>query len=103
MIGEKDKRVSRAAHAFGAATGLLLGVFILKNRVKSDGEGKFKIGAFVLFVIMVVIFVIWHLAGDSMEDDSWFNPKNDANTNITCKHQLKKKLMLLFRLALSMI
>ena len=79
-LGEKEKRVSRAAHGFGALTGLLLGVFILKNRVKSEGENKYRIGAFVLFLIMVAILCLWHIFGGSMEEDSWFNPK-DAKSN----------------------
>ena len=68
-----DKHVSRAAHAFGAATGLLVGFFILKNRTVSEGERKFQIGALVIFCIFVGILCIWHLAGGSGGDDSWFN------------------------------
>ena len=68
-----DKHVSRAAHAFGAATGLLVGFFILKNRTVSDGERKFQIGALVIFCIFVGILCIWHLAGGSGGEDSWFN------------------------------
>ena len=67
--------VSRAAHLFGAATGLLLGVFILKNRVESKGEKKFQIAAFILFLILVAILGIWHIAGGSQKEDSWFNQK----------------------------
>ena len=69
----KEKHVSRAAHAFGAATGLLVGFFILKNRTVSEGERKFQIGALVIFCIFVGILCIWHLAGGSGGDDSWFN------------------------------
>ena len=68
-----DKHVSRAAHAFGAATGLLVGFFILKNRTVSEGERKFQIGALVIFCIFVGILCIWHLAGGSGGEDSWFN------------------------------
>jgi hypothetical protein len=68
-----EKHVSRAAHAFGAGTGLLVGFFILKNRTVSDGERKFQIGALVIFCIFVGILCIWHLAGGSGEADSWFN------------------------------
>ena len=68
-----EKHISRAAHAFGAATGLLVGFFILKNRTVSEGERKFQIGALVIFCIFVGILCIWHLAGGSGGDNSWFN------------------------------
>ena len=69
----KEKHVSRAAHAFGAATGLLVGFFILKNRKVSNRSRKLQIGALIIFGISVGILCIWHLAGGSGGDDSWFN------------------------------
>ena len=69
----KEKHVSRAAHAFGAATGLLVGFFILKNRKVSNWSRKLQIGAKIIFGISVGILCIWHLAGGSGGENSWFN------------------------------
>ena len=85
-----DKHVSRAAHAFGAAMGLLVGFFILKNETVSEGEKKFKIGALVIFCIFVGILCIWHLAGGSGGDNSWFN-QNLLLASTESKH-LKSKI-----------
>ena len=75
-----EKHISRAAHAFGAATGLLVGFFILKKRTVSEGERKvsnrsrkLQIGAKIIFGISVGILCIWHLAGGSGGENSWFN------------------------------
>ena len=68
-----EKHISRAAHAFGAATGLLVGFFILKNNKDSNLSRKLQIGAMVIFGISVGILCIWHLAGGSGGEDSWFN------------------------------
>ena len=75
-----EKHISRAAHAFGAATGLLVGFFILKKRTVSEGERKvsnrsrkLQIGAMIIFGISVGILCIWHLAGGSGGENSWFN------------------------------
>ena len=85
-----EKHISRAAHAFGAATGLLVGFFILKNRTVSEGERKFQIGALVIFCIFVGILCIWHLAGGSGGEESWFN-QNLALASVESKH-LKSKI-----------
>ena len=77
-----DKHVSRAAHAFGAATGLLVGFFILKNRTVSKGERKCQIGALVIFCVFVGILCIWHLAGGSGGEDSWFNQNLDRDFTV---------------------
>ena len=77
-----DKHVSRAAHAFGAATGLLVGFFILKNRKVSNRSRKLQIGAKILFGISVGILCIWHLAGGSGGKNSWFNRNLDRDFTV---------------------
>ena len=51
----------------------MVGIFILKNRNVLDWERKLQTGALILFCISVGILCIWHLAGGSGGDDSWFN------------------------------
>ena len=45
----------------------------MKNRKVSNWERKLKIGALIIFGTSVGILCIWHLAGGSGGEDSWFN------------------------------
>ena len=45
----------------------------MKNRIVSDGEKNLQLGACIIFGIFVGILCIWHLAGGSGGEDSWFN------------------------------
>lgn len=60
---------SYAGHIFGAAAGLSMGVFLLKNRKVEDWEVIFQWIVFILFGIALCVCVIWHIAGTSM---GWF-------------------------------
>ena len=51
----------------------MVGIFILKNRNVLDWERKLQTGALILFCISVGILCIWHLAGGSGGEGSWFN------------------------------
>ena len=56
-----DKPVSRAAHAFGAIAGLLVGFYILDNKKAENWESKLKPVTMTVFNITWIILVIWHI------------------------------------------
>ena len=73
------KNVSRAGHAFGAIVGLMVGVFILKNRVVDDWEKKLQTAAFIIFSTFAGTLIIWHIAGGA----TWFERTNTYGSH-TC-------------------
>ena len=66
-----EETVSNAGHAFGAMTGFLVGLFILKNRKVEKWEVKLQTAAFVIFSAFVVTLLVWHIAGTA-----WFEATN---------------------------
>ena len=64
------KNISRAGHGFGAIVGLMVGVFILKNRKVEDWEVKMQIAAFLIFSIFVGTLVLWHISAGSTTSTS---------------------------------
>ena len=55
--------LSRGGHAFGAIAGLLVGLFILKNRRVDAWEVKMQTVAFLGFCLFAVTLVVWHIVG----------------------------------------
>ena len=77
---EDCKSVSRAGHAFGAITGLMIGIVILKNRKVEKWEMILQIIAFTAFCLFVIVLILWHLFGGP----SWFTAMN-AVGSISCE------------------
>ncbi len=78
-----DSTTSYAGHAFGALAGLLIGVFVLKNRKVEDWELIFQWIALSVFGLILCVFVIWHIAGTNL---GWFEMENwEISTRCTSR------------------
>ena len=66
---DATQTTSYAGHAFGALTGLLIGVFVLKNRKVEDWEVIFQWIAFGIFGLLLCVGLLWHLVGENL---GWF-------------------------------
>ena len=54
---------SYAGHAFGALAGLTIGIFVLENRKVEDWEKKFEWMVLILFAVILLLCVGWHIVG----------------------------------------
>jgi len=81
--GSDCKQISRAGHAFGAIVGLMVGVFVLKNRKVEDWEIKLQIAAFSVFSIFSGTLLIWHITAGLGVD--WFN-EGIEGVSPSCDH-----------------
>ena len=70
---ELHSTTSYAGHAFGALTGLLVGVFVLQNRKVEDWELIFQWIVLGLFGVLICICVFWHIIGTNF---GWFALEN---------------------------
>ena len=62
---DQGSTTSYAGHAFGAAAGAMIGLFLLKNRKVEDWEVIFQWVSFGLFGLILCILVLWHIIGTS--------------------------------------
>merc|ERR1719411_866778 len=75
-IKNSSSTTSYAGHANGALAGLLIGVFILKNRKVDDWEIIVQSVAFVLYGLIFCMFVAWQIAGTPT---LWFPISQNTN------------------------
>ena len=63
LVSTEPSKTSYSGHFFGGIAGVMIGIFILKNRKVEDWEVKFQWISFGVFSLLLIVFIVWHLAG----------------------------------------
>merc|ERR1712062_16092 len=76
----KSNKVSHVGHISGAIGGLLVGIFILKNRKVESWQTKLKILCMVIFALFIGGCIFWNVTADYiMPTDKYFEDGEDKS------------------------
>ena len=77
---DDQTNVSYVAHIFGALSGLLVGIVVLKNRKVEHWERKLKIACVITFVSILLVFILFNVTA-SVWKDEFFHKQDPALEN----------------------
>ena len=71
---DDQTNVSYVAHIFGALSGLLVGIVVLKNRKVEHWERKLKIACVITFVSILLVFILFNVTASVWKDEFFHKP-----------------------------